>query len=65
MSAPDLVASFFTLSGAGFGEPPRNGFEQRCAAAAAAGFAGIGMHAADLPRARWRPASPCRKCTTS
>ena len=50
MSAPDLVASFFTLSGAGFGEPPRNGFEQRCAAAAAAGFTGIGMHAADLPR---------------
>ena len=50
MSAPDLVASFFTLSGAGFGEPARNGFEERCAAAAAAGFTGIGMHAADLPR---------------
>ena len=47
---PDLVASFFTLSGAGFGEPPRNSFVQRCEAAAAAGFAGIGLHADDLPR---------------
>lgn len=50
MSELDLVASFFTLSGAGFGEAPRNGFEERCVAAAAAGFAGIGLHAADLPR---------------
>ena len=47
---PDLVASFFTLSGAGFGEPPRNSFVERCEAAAAAGFAGIGLHAEDLPR---------------
>ena len=47
---PGLVASFFTLSGAGFGEPPRNTFVQRCEAAAAAGFAGIGLHADDLPR---------------
>ena len=47
---PELVASFFTLSGAGFGEPPRNGFIERCEAAAAAGFSGIGMHADDLPR---------------
>ena len=31
---PELVASFFTLSGAGFGEPPRNGFIERCEAAA-------------------------------
>jgi sugar phosphate isomerase/epimerase len=50
VSELDLVASFFTLSGAGFGEAPRNGFEERCVAAAAAGFAGIGLHAADLPR---------------
>src|SRR6476661_3932990 len=50
MTDPQLVASFFTLSGAGFAEPPRNGFEQRCVAAATAGFAGIGLHAADLPR---------------
>jgi sugar phosphate isomerase/epimerase len=47
---PDLVASFFTLSGAGFGEPPRHAFEQRCEAAAAAGFTGIGLHVDDLAR---------------
>jgi sugar phosphate isomerase/epimerase len=47
---PELVASFFTLSGAGFGEPPRHTFEQRCEAAAAAGFSGIGLHADDLAR---------------
>jgi sugar phosphate isomerase/epimerase len=39
---PGLVASFFTLSGAGFGQPPRNTFIERCEAAAAAGFTGIG-----------------------
>jgi sugar phosphate isomerase/epimerase len=49
---PDLVASFFTLSGAGFGEPPRHRFEQRCEAAAAAGFCGIGLHIDDLARNR-------------
>ena len=48
--ATDLVASFFTLSGGGFGEPPRHAFAERCEAAAAAGFAGIGLHADDLPR---------------
>jgi sugar phosphate isomerase/epimerase len=47
---PELVASFFTLSGAGFTEPPRNSFIERCEAAAAAGFAGIGLHADDLSR---------------
>ncbi len=46
----ELVASFFTLTGGGFVDPPRNGFVERCRAAAGAGFAGIGMHAADLPR---------------
>jgi sugar phosphate isomerase/epimerase len=46
----ELVASFFTLTGGGFVDPPRNGFVERCRAAADAGFAGIGMHAADLPR---------------
>jgi sugar phosphate isomerase/epimerase len=45
-----LVASFFTLSGSGFAEPPRTGFVERCHAAAEAGFAGIGLHADDLPR---------------
>jgi sugar phosphate isomerase/epimerase len=48
----DLVASFFTLAGAGFGQPPRNTFVQRCEAAAAAGFAGIGLHTDDLARTR-------------
>lgn len=47
---PQLVASFFTLSGAGFAEPPRNSFVPRCEAAAAAGFTGIGLHADDLAR---------------
>jgi sugar phosphate isomerase/epimerase len=47
---PGLVASFFTLSGAGFVEPPRNSFIERCEAAAAAGFSGIGLHVDDLPR---------------
>ena len=47
---PGLVASFFTLSGAGFVEPPRNSFIERCEAAAAAGFSGIGLHFDDLPR---------------
>ncbi len=30
----ELVASFFTLTGAGFAEPPRHGFVERCRAAA-------------------------------
>jgi sugar phosphate isomerase/epimerase len=47
---PELVASFFTLSGSGFAEPARNSFADRCRAAAAAGFTGIGLHADDLPR---------------
>ncbi len=50
MADPELVASFFTLSGAGFGEHPRNPFRQRCEAAASAGFAGIGLHVDDLAR---------------
>ena len=49
---PELVASFFTLSGAGFGEPPRHTFPERCEAAAKAGFAGIGLHVDDLDRIR-------------
>jgi sugar phosphate isomerase/epimerase len=49
---PQLVASFFTLTGAGFGEPPRHGFERRCDAAAAAGFSGVGLHVGDVARAR-------------
>jgi sugar phosphate isomerase/epimerase len=46
----ELVASFFTLTGAGFGAEPRHSFAERCRAAAAAGFTGIGLHADDLPR---------------
>jgi sugar phosphate isomerase/epimerase len=46
----ELVASFFTLTGAGFGEEPRYSFVERCRAAADAGFTGIGLHADDLPR---------------
>jgi sugar phosphate isomerase/epimerase len=47
---PEFVASFFTLTGAGFGEPPRHGFAARCEAAASAGFTGIGLHVDDLAR---------------
>jgi sugar phosphate isomerase/epimerase len=46
----ELVASFFTLTGAGFGEAPRHSFATRCRAAAAAGFTGIGLHVDDLAR---------------
>ena len=45
-----VVASFYTLSGAAFGEPPRTSFAERCAAAAAAGFSGIGLRIDDLDR---------------
>jgi sugar phosphate isomerase/epimerase len=48
--SPELVASYFTLTGSGFGEPPRHSFAERCRAASDAGFAGIGLHAEDLPR---------------
>jgi sugar phosphate isomerase/epimerase len=43
----ELTASYVTLSGAGFAEPARIPFAERCRAAAAAGFAGIGLHAGD------------------
>ena len=44
------VASFYTLSGAAFGEAPRTSFAERCEAAAAAGFSGIGLRIDDLDR---------------
>lgn len=47
----ELVASHFTLTGAGFGQPPRYSFVDRCRAAAAAGFTGIGLHIDELSRA--------------
>ncbi|QRP47896.1 sugar phosphate isomerase/epimerase [Amycolatopsis sp. FDAARGOS 1241] len=43
-----LVASHVTLSGSGFTEPARFSLADRCAAAAAAGFTGIGLHTNDL-----------------
>ena len=48
MSTPELTASYITLAGAGFSEPPRFTFRQRCEAASAAGFARIGIHLNDL-----------------
>lgn len=48
MTRAHVVASYVTLSGAGFGEPARFSFAERAEAAAAAGFAGIGMHVNDL-----------------
>ena len=48
MSTPKLTASYVTLAGAGFAEPPRFTFRQRCEAASAAGFARIGIHLNDL-----------------
>ena len=48
MSLPKLTASYVTLAGAGFTEPPRFTFRQRCEAASAAGFARIGIHLNDL-----------------
>ncbi len=48
MSTPILTASYVTLAGAGFTEPPRFTFRQRCEAASAAGFARIGIHLNDL-----------------
>ena len=36
MSTPKLTASYVTLAGAGFTEPPRFTFRQRCEAASAA-----------------------------
>jgi sugar phosphate isomerase/epimerase len=43
-----LTASYVTLHGAGFTDPARNPFAERVAAAASAGFTGIGVQLADL-----------------
>jgi sugar phosphate isomerase/epimerase len=48
LSIPILTASYVTLAGAGFTEPPRFTFRQRSEAASAAGFARIGIHLNDL-----------------
>lgn len=47
LDVPDLIASHVTLSGAGFAQPARVPFAERCRAAAAAGFTGIGLHVDD------------------
>lgn len=46
-SGPVVAASNVTLSGAGFGQPPRFDFATRCRAAADAGLVGIGLHLDD------------------
>ncbi|MBI0385469.1 hypothetical protein JBE27_56675, partial [Streptomyces albiflaviniger] len=43
-----LTASYVTLHGAGFTDPARTPFAARAAAAARAGFTGIGVQFADL-----------------
>jgi sugar phosphate isomerase/epimerase len=45
VDAPTLVASYYTLSGAPVGHPSRFSFDERVAAAADAGFAGVGRAA--------------------
>lgn len=52
LSSDDLIASYYTLAGAGVGEPARFSFTERVAAAAAAGFAGIGVQPGDLAACR-------------
>ena len=47
-----LIASRFTLTGAGIGAAPRFSFPERVAAAAAAGFTGIGLDADDYAACR-------------
>ena len=43
----DIIASYFTLTGASVMDPPRFSFEERVAAAAAAGFSGMGLMVTD------------------
>src|SRR2546427_9833337 len=48
----DLIASYYTLSGAPVGHPARFSLEERVAAAAAAGFAAIGLAVEDYEACR-------------
>jgi hypothetical protein len=50
----DLIASSYTLSGARVFEPPRFSFAERVAAAAKAGFVGIGVAIEDYAQCRER-----------
>jgi sugar phosphate isomerase/epimerase len=54
----DLIASYYTLSGAPVGQPARFSFDERVAAAAAAGFAAIGLAVEDYSACRDRGLSP-------
>lgn len=51
--AGSYVASFFTLSGSGFGQPPRHAFSDRVKAANDAGYDGIGLHLNELTDPAW------------
>ena len=57
----ELIASSYTLSGAPVFEPPRFSFAERVAAAAKAGFAGIGVAIEITPRAV-SVGCPTQKC---
>jgi sugar phosphate isomerase/epimerase len=48
----ELVASYYTLTGTAVGQPPRFSFQDRVAAAATAGFAGIGLVSDDYAALR-------------
>jgi sugar phosphate isomerase/epimerase len=54
LASDDLIASAYTLSGAPVFEPPRFAFAERVAAAAEAGFAGIGVAIEDYAACRER-----------
>ena len=56
LTKDDLIAGYYTLSGsragAGVGEPAKASFEERVAAAAAAGFSGVGLLSDDYVACR-------------
>src|SRR5215510_12509028 len=54
----DLIASYYTLSGAPVGQPARFSFEERVKAAAEAGFAALGLTVEDYGACRDRGLSP-------
>src|SRR4029077_8956812 len=52
MTAHELIASYYTLTGTPVGQPPRFSFDDRVGAAARAGFTGIGLLADDYAALR-------------
>ena len=58
LSGNDLIASYYTLSGAPVGHPARFSLEARVAAAATAGFTAIGLAVEDYQACRERGLSP-------